>query len=75
MVSMGESAIHESTAKKILHKLNPAHHQDKHERTEGPHDTATVHQDVGDDAVKPLVEKTNHVHSDTSHPTVEAYAL
>ena len=72
---MAENAIHKSTAKKILNKLNPAHHKDKENHSNGPDDTAEVHHssEVTDD-VKPLVEQTNHVHSQTKHPTVESCA-
>ncbi len=67
-----ENAIHESTAKKILHKLNPGHHNHK-DKGKGPDDTAEVHQspEVTDD-VKPLVERTKHVHSRAEHPAVES---
>ncbi len=75
--TMVENAIHESAAKRILHKLNPAHHKETKDNGKGKanDDTAEVHQspEVTDD-VKPLVERTKHVHSHASHPTVESCA-
>ena len=73
---MVENALHESAAKRILHKLNPVHHKDKDNgKGKANDDTAEVHQspEVTDD-VKPLVERTKHVHSHASHPTVESCA-
>ena len=72
---MGENGLHESTAKKILHKLNPVHHHKDKERDRSPADTAEVHQspEVSDD-VKPLIERTKHVHSHADHPALESCA-
>jgi len=60
---MGE---HESTAKKILHKLKPGHHKDSP-------DTMDLHQGTKKED-KPLVEQSEHIHSHASHPHIESCA-
>ncbi len=61
--SMGE---HESTAKKILHKLKPGHHKDSP-------DTMDLTQGTKKED-KPLVEQSEHIHSHASHPHIESCA-